>query len=360
MEDYYYQTNRRKELEEIAVSCLREETVMPYITESEDEIHNVHDKGYKYLFSVKKNFIDFVKTFMKVQLNVELTEENITMLDKEFITKEFSKQESDVIYEVKSENKIVYFVLIELQRKVDRKMPYRILNYIVEIWRKWEKNRKKDERFILPKIIPCVIYNGKNKWTAPIELKELYDEVEEKEDYLVNFKYILIDINRYKREDLLKIGNMISSAFYLDTVNKENMEKELKNLSKAIKKLNDEELKIFLEWIKNVLTISKEEKEKVEKIMIKEERNMHNFAILVEEMFTEKKMEGRAEGKVEGRSETIKRMISYKLKIYLSPSQLELIDNATEESLNEMEQKIFEITSWEEVEEIIKEKAPNN
>ena len=198
MEDYYYRPNIRKELEDIAVSCLREETVIPYITESKDEIHNVHDKGYKYLFSVKKNFIDFVKTFMKVQLNVELTEENITLMDKEFITKEFSKQESDVIYEVKSDNKIVYFVLIELQRKLDRKMAYRILNYMVEIWRKWEKNRNTKDKFVLPKIIPCVLYNGKEKWSAPVELKELYEDIGEEKEYLLNFKYILIDVFRYK------------------------------------------------------------------------------------------------------------------------------------------------------------------
>ena len=109
MYDIDYLTELREVLERIAECCLREENVIPYLDdiEKEKKIHNVHDKGYKYLFSVKRNFIEFVKTFMKVNLNMELTEDNITLLDKEFITKEFDKQESDVIYEVKSNDKII-------------------------------------------------------------------------------------------------------------------------------------------------------------------------------------------------------------------------------------------------------------
>ena len=41
----------------------------PYITDKE-EVHNKYDKGYKYLLSIKKNFIDFVKTFMKINWNL--------------------------------------------------------------------------------------------------------------------------------------------------------------------------------------------------------------------------------------------------------------------------------------------------
>ena len=97
MEELYYFDERSTAIKFVGISSVCEETKNPLV---DDEIHNKYDKWYKYLFSDKKNFIDFVKTFMKVQLNVELTENNITLMDKEFITKEFGKQESDIIYEV--------------------------------------------------------------------------------------------------------------------------------------------------------------------------------------------------------------------------------------------------------------------
>lgn len=115
MEELYYFNERSTALKIVRSSEVCEEKIIPL---ADDEIHNKYDKGYKYLFSVKKNFIEFVKTFMKVELNVELTEENITLVDKEFITKEFDKQESDIIYEVRDKNKVVYFVLLELQQSI--------------------------------------------------------------------------------------------------------------------------------------------------------------------------------------------------------------------------------------------------
>ena len=50
--------------------CIMEKPV-DYIVE-EKEVHNKHDKSYKYLLSVKKNFIDLIKTFTKIELNEEI------------------------------------------------------------------------------------------------------------------------------------------------------------------------------------------------------------------------------------------------------------------------------------------------
>ena len=367
----------RKETWDMLISSVCEDSVQYQIDDVKDEekIHNKHDKGYKYLFSVKKNFIQFVKTFMKVQINVELTEDNITLMDKEFITKEFGKQESDIIYEVKSENKVLYFVLLELQHKVDRKMAYRILNYMIEIWRKWEKNKVPGETFILPKIIPCVLYNGEDKWTAPVTLKELYDDIGENEDYLLNFKYVLIDIFRYKPEDLYNIGNVISSAFYLDIASKDKLWERLNSLSESLRHLDSESWKIFMTWVSKIFVIDEKNQIKLEEKLFKwEDDDMGTIERVRQEIFNDGVVEGKALGISEGRAEgkiigiregfnngmvaervaSIKRLLHYKLKISLSSRRMELIDKAPIEKLSEIEMKIFEITSWKEVEEILK------
>ena len=113
------------------------------------------DKSLKTLFSVKKQFIELIKTFVKEEWVKEIKEENIELADKEFIMPNMHEARADLIYRVKNED--IYFILLEFQSTKDRKMPYRLLSYMLEIWRKYEKEK-------LPVVIPCVLYTGKEKW----------------------------------------------------------------------------------------------------------------------------------------------------------------------------------------------------
>ena len=61
----------------------------------------------------------------------------------------------------------------------------------------------------------------------------------------INFKYILIDIYRYKPEDLLELGSMISSVFYLDTSRNEDIEIRLKKFKHGIFVCFTEKNKIY-------------------------------------------------------------------------------------------------------------------
>lgn len=55
-------------------------------------------------------------------------------------------------------------------------MPMRLLFYMTEVWRdilkNTDKNQRKRKAFKLPAIIPIVLYNGKNKWTANMNFKK--------------------------------------------------------------------------------------------------------------------------------------------------------------------------------------------
>jgi len=278
---------------------------------------------------------------------------------------DFDKKESDLIYEVKIKSEKAYFVLIEIQSKSDRKMAYRLLNYMVEIWRKQEVNlRKKGEKFTLPKIIPCVLYTGKEKWTAPIEFKDLYGDIKY-EDYLINFKYILIDVNRYKPENLLEAGNIIASAFYLDMSTREDMEKRLENLAKTLAGADKKTIEEFMRWVINMFVFDEDKQKTIEEKFEKGEKEMGNLAKIGREIYEEGIEKGREEGikrgieqgierGVErGRIAAVKKILIKKLKEE-NPEVNMLIESASGDKLDELEDKIFEITSWEEVEEVLK------
>ena len=54
---------------------------------------NPHDKGYKRIFSVKRNFLDFIKKYVGFGWMAELTENDLELVDKEFITDQFDTYE---------------------------------------------------------------------------------------------------------------------------------------------------------------------------------------------------------------------------------------------------------------------------
>ena len=78
-------------------------------------VDNPHDKGYKRIFSIKKNFLDFIKKYIAFYWMMELTEKDLELIDKEFITDQFDTYESDLVYKVNTKKGSVYlFFLLEL------------------------------------------------------------------------------------------------------------------------------------------------------------------------------------------------------------------------------------------------------
>ena len=52
----------------------------------EQNTNNPHDKGYKRIFSIKKNFLNFIKKYIGFDWMIELNEKDLVLIDKEFIT----------------------------------------------------------------------------------------------------------------------------------------------------------------------------------------------------------------------------------------------------------------------------------
>lgn len=155
-----------------------------------------------------------------------IDEKDLELVNKSFILKDYDERESDIIYKIKlQEQEIYFYVLLELQSTVDFTMPFRLL-----------------------------IYNGKNNWTVNMNFKEMQQGYELFGEHLVDFKYILFDVNRYNDDELIGIGNLIASVFMLDKLGDiELFVDRFKKLSNIIKKLNKEQWGLFKNWIKIIL-----------------------------------------------------------------------------------------------------------
>lgn len=102
--------------------------------EQDQNVHHPHDKGYKYLLSSKKTFIELVRSFIHRDWVQYIDENRLIKLDKSYILPDFSEKEADLVYQLKlEEHDIIFYILLELQSTVDHQMPYRLLLYQIEM-----------------------------------------------------------------------------------------------------------------------------------------------------------------------------------------------------------------------------------
>ena len=246
------------------------------MTTSNDSINNPHDNGYKFLLFSKKAFMELLRSFVKGGWAEQIDEASLVRVDKTFILPDFKNKESDVIYRARLKDKeVIFYVLLELQSSVDFLIPFRLLLYMIEIWRDIIKNvpREVAERknFRLPVIVPIVLYNNKAKWSVPVNFKETLAASDLFGCQVVDFQYILINVHSYDEKQLLDLSSLISAVFLVDQAEDlEEIIEWLKKLTVTVKQLDEEDFALFKRWTERILTrnIQPEEKKEVANILL--------------------------------------------------------------------------------------------
>ncbi|MGI9862770.1 Rpn family recombination-promoting nuclease/putative transposase [Moorella naiadis] len=275
--------------------------------------HHPHDKGYRQLLSDKRVFLELLKTFVRETWVEAIYENDLILVNKSYVLQDFSEKEADVVYRLKTKDKnVIFYVLLELQSTVDYLIPFRLLLYMVEIWREIYTNTPQPEReskhFRLPPIVPAVLYNGANNWTAALSFQEMLDSYRDFSGHLLDFHYLLFDVNRYSEEELIRAANLITGVFLLDQkMRPEELVGRLQKLAGVLRRLTPDEFRHITSWLKNVVKPRMPEgfKEKVDRILDASnpwevERMIYNLELTLEEMQRQALLKGLKEGELEG------------------------------------------------------------
>jgi hypothetical protein len=230
------------------------------------------DKGYRKIFSNKDSFMHFLNKYIQLPWAEGIDKDDLTQIESSFILKDFGELESDVIYKHEKKN-LVFYILLEQQSKPDFSMPFRLLHYMVSILAMEFKNADPQKRILkdyrLPAIVPIVLYNGKDNWTPVRSFKEYTANHGEFGDYLIDFKYILFDLNRHNEEDILTTYKLLDFVFSMDlrhtTKGKEDFHRKLKKLAALQNKLTDDDVHTFITWIINTMFMGNTPHENFEK-----------------------------------------------------------------------------------------------
>lgn len=219
-----------KEKETLKLNLCEQETI--YKIES---THQYKDKSYKIILENKEEASKFINKTLKINnTRYEIKKEELEKYNRSFITVDFRTKESDIIYKIKNKN---IFILIEHQSKVDKTMPYRILNYCVEIIRNAiDIKQMNSVNYKMPTVYPIVLYTGKRKWNVKKSFEDSQDKLKgvRREKFT---QYNIFDINEHSEEELWKEDNFLSKMLLFE------------------KAKTDEEIEKFIDKIdKNKLT----------------------------------------------------------------------------------------------------------
>jgi Putative transposase, YhgA-like len=80
----------------------------------------------------------------------------------------------DLLYSVRAgRRRVLLYVLAEHQSSVDSWMAFRLLCYLVAIWKGYRAQHPRAKK--LPAILPIVVHHSPTGWTAPVAFEELLD-----------------------------------------------------------------------------------------------------------------------------------------------------------------------------------------
>jgi hypothetical protein len=134
-----------------------------------------HDALFKAAFSKLRHARGLLRELLPAAVGRRLTWSTLRLESGVAVGDEdLDEQRMDLVYSVRAgRRRVVIYVLAEHQSKVDPWMVFRLLCYLVAIWKGFRVQHPRARR--LPPIIPIVVHHSRTGWTAPVSFEELLD-----------------------------------------------------------------------------------------------------------------------------------------------------------------------------------------
>ncbi|MDI3256105.1 MAG: Rpn family recombination-promoting nuclease/putative transposase, partial [Bacillota bacterium] len=244
--------------------------------------HDLHDRGFKELFQNQDAFLDLLQHFIADPWVWRVGQEAkpFQLSSNEFVTEDFAKLQSDIVYQLhfaeaqQNLDSEDFFVLLEFQSSVDSRMVVRLYHYIYEIQRQAFKSGK--TRSEVPLVLPIVLYDGRERWTAPMHLHELTGQairpmissgVE-----AIDLGYYFLDVKRYSINELLAMKSPVACVLVLDGANDwKDLHDRLNAAADILEALEEGRFSWVTTWIDHVIapSLSSEHQSEVQAILNK-------------------------------------------------------------------------------------------
>ena len=263
-----------------------------------------HDSSYKFLFSNPELVRDLIMGFISDEWLQSLDYSTLEKVPGSYISDDFKQREDDIVWKVKVGGDWVYlYLLMEFQSSVDKYMALRMMVYIGLLYQDLIKRGEVLEDGRLPPILPIVLYNGSQKWTAATNISELIPVVPGLvSQFTPSLHYLLIDENNYTDSELASLHNLVAAVFRLEHASSPSAVSELTQLLTDWLSDRPDLRRMFTLWIRATLMRKQEYG-----IVMPQVDDLQEIRVMladkVEEWAKAYIAEGKQEGRQEGRQE---------------------------------------------------------
>lgn len=311
-----------------------------------------HDSSYKFLFSNPELVRDLIMGFIPDEWLQSLDYSTLEKMPCSYITEDLRERADDIVWRVKVQGDWVYlYLLIEFQSRVDKYMALRIMVYVGLLYQ--DLIKEGHVKGLLPPILPIVLYNGNQTWTAKTDIADLIPVLP---PFLASFtphlKYHLIAENAYSDTELASLKNLVAAVFRFEQFSEPTTIIELIGLLNDWLEDRPDLKRVFAIWIRATL-----KRKKNYAIVLPEVDDLQEIKVMFGDRLelwaeslkagakVEGKQEGRKEGRKEGRQEgemlILQRLLAKRFGA-IPADKISLISNASVDEIEHWADRVFD------------------
>ena len=281
----------------------------------------MHDPAYKLLYSHRRMTADLLRGFLPDGPEAGFDFGTLEPLPASHVGRGLKRREGDLMWRVRAraapgDGWVHVLVLLEFQSRVDRHMALRAMTYsglaLEGLVRRGEGSREDarstfPRRSLLPPVIPFVVYNGKRRWTAPLDVSELFAPALAR--LRPSNRYVLLDMGE---ADVGGVpgDNAVGLHIALEKATLEEAQPVLPRLSKALAGPEHLGLRVaFAEWLSRSwieeygVLADLDDRSRRELDRMVAEGEVEAMGSLAVERWREQKAQIHARGRTQGRTE---------------------------------------------------------
>ena len=277
-----------------------------------------HDASYKGFFAQRRTVTDTLLGAAN-DLARHLDFSTLERLPASFVTEHLGQRHADMLWRIQTTDAqwLYILVLLEFQSTIDRRMALRMTDYMIRVLRGLSRDEL-GSRGEYPVVLPIVVYNGEQRWTAAKDIRDLFGPVpQELLGYMPRHRYLLINLQAIDPSALPR-ENVLAMIARLEQASTPAAVQELvAPLADLLRQISEPELaETFRAWIKLVVLrrFGSEGVELTRRLEKEEEGQMTTLLDRARKWGEERDQlwleKGIARGRIEGERELVHRMIA--------------------------------------------------
>ncbi|MCF8462871.1 MAG: Rpn family recombination-promoting nuclease/putative transposase [Rickettsiaceae bacterium] len=269
-----------------------------------------HDGFFKSTLAKQEIAVDFLRTHLPENVVSNLDFNTLSMQQDSFVEESLERKMVDVLFKcstLKGEDSYVY-LLVEHQSSSDYWISWRLLCYKMAILDRWRKENPLKKK--LPMVYNIVLYNGRAKYRASLDLSELFANPEQAKNMLLGYK--LVNLTSMADEEITKHKWAAVLEFFMKHAFVKDFLSTLKTVEKLLQDLGNKNSSLIEEVLANILwyninKIEVDEQNKIKETLKSILKNQHKaedmMGSLVKKWFNDGLQKGREDGRREGRED---------------------------------------------------------